>query len=124
MTHLVCKQGLGYTVDKIAEYYAAIGLSGSMEKPSPTNLQTKNSLHDSGFVSPANVSLPLAKLIPILSAQIHVSSEEEDAWLVHLQDNPAIKLLGANVYEAFCEPSAAKPVGWGEYLYEAASSWF
>jgi len=123
MIHLVCKQGLSHTVDRIADYYAAIGLSGNFENSS-TNLQTKNSLHDSGFVSPANVSLPLAKLIPILSAQIHVSSEEEDAWLVHLQDNPAIKLLGANVYEAFCEPSAAKPVGWGEYLYEAASSWF
>jgi len=128
MVHLVCKQGLSHTVDKIADYYAAIGLTGSLDTPSSSNLQTKtkNALHDSGFVSPANVSLPLAKLIPILSAQIRVPSEEEDTWLLHLQDNPAIKLLGANVYEAFCESASDKPasVGWGEYFYNAYSSWF
>jgi len=128
MVHLVCKQGLSHTVDKIADYYAAIGLAGSLDTPSSSNLQTKtkNALHDSGFVSPANVSLPLAKLIPILSAQIRVPSEEEDTWLLHLQDNPAIKLLGANVYEAFCESASDKPasVGWGEYFYNAYSSWF
>jgi peroxin-3 len=128
MAHLVCKQGLGYTVDKIAEYYAAVGLSGSTEKPSPTNPLTKNALHDSGFVSPANVSLPLAKLIPILSAQVRAPPDEDDAWLTHLQENPPIKLLGANVYEAFSEPRPApdKPQtsGWGEYLYNTALNWF
>jgi len=126
MVHLVCKQGLSHTVDKIADYYAAIGLSGSLEDTPSSTQQTKNALHDSGFVSPANVSLPLAKLIPILSAQILVPSEEEDSWLVHLQDNPAIKLLGANVYEAFCESASAKPecVGWGASFYDACSSWF
>eukprot|EP00092_Neocalanus_flemingeri_P017610 GFUD01019052.1.p1 GENE.GFUD01019052.1~~GFUD01019052.1.p1 ORF type:complete len:405 (+),score=96.76 GFUD01019052.1:382-1596(+) len=126
MAQLVCKQGLGHTVDRIAEYYAAIGLSGSSSSP-PSNSENKNSLHDSGFVSPANVSLPLAKLIPILTAQIRVPSDEEDAWLIHLQDNPAIKLLGANVYEAFCQnggTSQSKTEGWGEYLYKTASSWF
>jgi len=128
MAQLVCKQGLSHTVDKIAEYYAAIGLSGSLDIPSPSNPENKSSLHDSGFVSPANVSLPLAKLIPILTAQIRVPSEEEDAWLVHLQENPAIKLLGANVYEAFCDSGSGsthnRDLGWGEYFYKAASSWF
>merc|ERR1711874_92553 len=108
MAHLVCKQGLGYTVDKIAEYYAAIGISGSMEKPSPTNPLTKNALHDSGFVSPANVSLPLAKLIPILSAQVRAPPDEDDAWLSHLQENPAIKLLG--------QMSTKLPVSQGPHL--------
>jgi len=124
MAQLVCKQGLSHTVDRIAEYYAAIGLSGSSNSPPPEN---KNSLHDSGFVSPANISLPLAKLIPILTAQIRVPLEEEDAWLIHLQDNPAIKLLGANVYEAFCQAGGTshnQAEGWGDYLYRAASSWF
>lgn len=128
MAQLVCKQGLGHTVDRIAEYYAAIGLSGTSNTSPPANPENKNSLHDSGFVSPANVSLPLAKLIPILTAQIRVPSDEEDAWLIHLQENPAIKLLGANVYEAFCESASGasqnKTGGWGEYLYKTASSWF
>jgi len=128
MTQLVCKQGLSHTVDRIAEYYAAIGLSGNFSSPTTSDSESKNSLHDSGFVSPANVSLPLAKLIPILTAQIKVSPEDEgDAWLIHLQDNPAIKLLGANVYEAFCQAGYDKEnqnVGWGEYLYKTATSWF
>lgn len=40
---------------------------------------TKASLHhsDSGFVSPASVSLPLAKLIPILSSQVNTRAVNE-----------------------------------------------
>merc|ERR1712127_1072754 len=59
MAQVVCKQGLGYTVDKIAEYYSAIGLSGRITTPPPSNPENKSSLPDSGFVSPANISLPL-----------------------------------------------------------------
>jgi len=126
MVQVVCKQGLGYTVDKIAEYYAAIGLTGRSTSPLPSNPENKSSLHDSGFVSPANISLHLAKLIPILSAQIRVPDQEDDAWLTHLQDNPPIKLLGANVYEAFCQVglSPQNQSSWAEYFYEAASSLF
>jgi len=127
MAQVVCKQGLGYTVDKIAEYYASIGSTGQNTSPPPSNPENKSSLHDSGFVSPANISLPLAKLIPILTAQIRVPDQEIDAWLTHLQENPPIKLLGANVYEAFCQAGSSslnQSEGWKEYLYTAASSWF
>ena len=71
-------------------------------------------------------SLRLGSFLHITIFQIRVPSEEEDSWLVHLQDNPAIKLLGANVYEAFCESASDKPesVGWGAYFHDACSSWF
>ena len=37
------------------------------------------------FVSPASVSLPMAKLVPILSGLVtEDEEEEEDEWLVHL----------------------------------------
>jgi len=128
MTNLICKQGLSHLMDKFAEYYSFIGPSGAPPTPSSSDTDGKNSLHDSGFVSPANVSLPLAKLIPILTAQIRISQEEEDDWLLLLQDNTSLKLLGANVYEAFCEMntqmSDAGSSGWGEYVFKTIKSFF
>ena len=49
-----------------------LGPNGAPPTPSSSDTDGKNSLHDSGFVSPANVSLPLAKLIPILTAQVNI----------------------------------------------------
>ena len=37
----------------------------------------KRSLHDSGFVSPANISLPLAKIIPVLASQVTSEINQE-----------------------------------------------
>ena len=72
MTNLICKQGLSHLMDKFAEYYSLIGPSGAPPTPSSSDTDGQNSLHDSGFFSPANVSLPLAKLIPILTAQVNI----------------------------------------------------
>jgi len=127
MSQLVCKQGLSHTVDKIAEYYSAIGMSANNNDDKSQTEESKNQLHDSGFVSPANISLPLAKLIPILSAQAHINDDEDDEWLSHLQDNPSVKLLGANVYETFSEISS-KPTNslesWGDYLCQTLTNLF
>ena len=59
-------QGLSHTLDSVGGHYTG---------PGPT----KASLHhsDSGFVSPASVSLPLAKLIPILSSQVNTRAVNE-----------------------------------------------
>lgn len=90
----------------------------------------KNRLHDSGFVSPANVTLHLAKLIPILTAQARSQGPEPDLWLTHLQDHSGTKVLGANVYEAFCQSRTTvgeEVVGqesWGHFLARSASTWF
>jgi len=79
---------------------------------------------DSGFVSPANVSVHLAKLLPLITAQTRIASEgEPDAWLEHLQEHPDSKLLGANVYEAFSAPKtiAQEQEGWNTYLNKLSS---
>jgi len=125
----VCRQGLSYFVDIIAEHYANVestnqGYSEGMTE-AYRNLD-KNQLHNTAFVSPVDIGLPLAKLIPVLSRLVSSSGTDADHWLVHLQDNPGAKLLGANVYETFCQQQKEQPSeeGWGDYLLQSASSWF
>ena len=47
-------------MDNVSEYYNAVCLSASQSDQSD----------QSGFVSPASVSLPVAKIIPLLSSQV------------------------------------------------------
>ena len=51
------RQGLSHIMDNVSEYYNAVCLSASQSD-------------QSGFVSPASVSLPVAKIIPLLSSQV------------------------------------------------------
>ena len=57
-----------------------LGMSANNNDDKSQTEESKNQLHDSGFVSPANISLPLAKLIPILSAQVLFSN-----WFISLK---------------------------------------
>ena len=78
-------------MDNVSEYYNTTGLSHQDNSPD------KTCLHDSVFVSPTALSLPVAKIIPLLSSQVMVSAGQQDVWLLHLQENPSVKVLGANV---------------------------
>lgn len=116
----VCRQGLSYLVDRVSEHYANI------ESTNHEYSLEKTRLHDTAFVSLADSCLPLAKLIPVLSGLVSSSGNDTDLWLLHLQDNPGAKLLGANVYETFCQQMNELPKedGWADYLLQSASSWF
>jgi len=119
------RQGVSHLVDRVAEYYATIGMT--TEPPHQSSDPGKSALHDSGFVSPANVSLAVAKLIPIMSGLVHHPHEEQDLWLLHLLEDPSIKLLGANVYETFCqaqEKEGGEEESWMGALSRTMSSFF
>ena len=89
------------------------GMSVDQSQPGSSD---KSSLHDSGFVSPANVSLAVAKLIPILSGLVippdnaAMGMPDGDLWLEHLQQQSGVKLLGANVYETFSQDGGGDEV--------------
>ena len=38
--------------------------------------------------------------------QVSIDEAEQDMWLCHLSDNQAVKTLGANIYETFCQQSS------------------
>ena len=112
------RQGLSHILDNVGEYYNTTGLS----TPSPRDKTCLNS----GFVSPATISLPLAKIIPLLSSQVLVTEGQQDVWLLYLQENPSIKILGANVYESFSQPAGARAepeVGWTDWMANTVSQW-
>jgi len=122
------RQGVSHLVDRVAEYYATIGMT--TEHPDESSFagpSGKCALHDSGFVSPANVSLAVAKLIPIMSGLVHNPKDDQDLWLLHLLEDPNIKLLGANVYETFCQAPPKEDVeddSWMGAISRTVSSFF
>jgi len=72
------RQGLAHILDRVADHYSV--------SPLPNLNKVSNSTEsdsDSGFVSPASVALPLARLLPILSAVL--DDEGGEPWLNHLQ---------------------------------------
>lgn len=112
--------GFNVVVDKIADFYVQPEngknkLNGTTEPlPSTSKATSENLLLKSnGHVNINNVSLPLAKLIPIVSAMTsqvvtnnagdNKSPKNLAASLVSLQIlNQSVKTMGANVYEVYC----------------------
>lgn len=113
--------GFNVVIDKIADFYVQPEngknkLNGTAEpEPLPsTSKATSESLFlNNGHVNINSLSLPLAKLIPIVNAlttQIMTNNATENksvknlsASLVTLQIlNQNIKTMGANVYEVYC----------------------
>ena len=115
--------GFAVVIDKIADFYVQPEngkngknkLNGSVEPlPSTSKATAENLLlNNNGHVNINNVSLPLAKLIPIINALTtqtvtnnfvdNKSPKNLAASLVSLQIvNQNIKTMGANVYEVYC----------------------
>lgn len=113
--------GFNVVIDKIADFYVAPEngknkLNGTTEPiPSTSKATAENIfLNNNGHVNINNVSLPLAKLIPIVNALTTqaVTNNPNDnkspknlaASLLTLQVmEQRIKTMGANVYEVYCQ---------------------
>ncbi|XP_076635992.1 peroxisomal biogenesis factor 3 [Colletes latitarsis] len=60
--------------------------------------------HENSFVSISQVSMPMAKIIPIINCQVPDKSASQNFQadlLQHFVTNNELKTLGANIYEAF-----------------------
>ncbi|KAJ4452320.1 peroxisomal biogenesis factor 3 [Periplaneta americana] len=73
-------RGFAQLVDRIAEFYT-------------DGAQPRN-----GLAHPHDASVPMAKLVPIVNG---LGQQNPDPWLQQLLLDEKLKLLGANVYEAF-----------------------
>lgn len=114
--------GFNVVIDKIADFYVQPtngknklnGTTSHDPLPTTSKATAENLfLNNNGHVNINNLSLPLAKLIPIVNAlttQVitnnvadNKSSKNLSASLVTLQVlNQNIKTMGANVYEVYC----------------------
>jgi len=112
----VCRQGLAHLLDRVADHYSVSPLPHSKASNST------ESDSDSGFVSPASVALPLARLLPILT--VVLEEEDGEPWLHHLQESPSLQRQAANVYEtfSFCETSSKEGETWTSTLYQTVTS--
>lgn len=83
-------RGFSRLLDNMAEFF----------RPTEQDLQHGNSIN-----SLSSVSLPLAKIIPIVNGQIHsVCSETPSHFVQDLLMMEQVKNFAANVYEAFSTP--------------------
>ncbi|DAA26060.1 hypothetical protein E5288_WYG000013 [Bos mutus] len=83
-------RGFSRLLDNMAEFF----------RPTEQDLQHGNSIN-----SLSSVSLPLAKIIPIINGQIHsVCSETPSHFVQDLLMMEQVKDFAANVYEAFSTP--------------------
>jgi len=113
----ICRQGFAFLVDNMADHYSTVA-------------QNVEGVDE--FVSPCDIGIPMAKLVPILSSLVMDDSvgddREEDEWLVHIREHGDLKLLGANCYETFCEREREREAeanhSWLQYLSTSVSSFF
>ncbi|KAE8739497.1 hypothetical protein FOCC_FOCC014993 [Frankliniella occidentalis] len=108
LTRSCVSQSFAAVVDKLAEQFAPVS---SVEPiPGPSNEQIANSWatalnnganKNNSFIHPSNVTIPLAKLIPIVSKLTKQYPNKKDLWIFQLVRNDLVKVFGANVYEAF-----------------------
>ncbi|XP_028909404.1 peroxisomal biogenesis factor 3 [Ornithorhynchus anatinus] len=83
-------RGFSRLLDNMAEFF----------RPTEQDLQRKDSMN-----SLSSVSLPLAKIIPIINGQVHaVCSETPSHFVQDLLMMEQVKDFAANVYEAFSTP--------------------
>ncbi|KAJ9578099.1 hypothetical protein L9F63_014594 [Diploptera punctata] len=89
-------KGFSLLVDRISDYYGPAGGKSSL------NTVCMNG--GPSFVHPNSVAMPMAKLIPIVNGLVPAlagNGDAPDAWIQQLILDDKLKLLGANVYEAF-----------------------
>nr|CAD7428406.1 unnamed protein product [Timema monikensis] len=83
------------------------GSSKSTDSVALIENQSKNGYSNGTptFVHPNNVTMPLAKLLPVVNSifQNNGRADGITPWINQHILNDKLKLLGANVYEAFCQ---------------------
>ncbi|KAM4693428.1 peroxisomal biogenesis factor 3 [Discoglossus pictus] len=88
--NMCLSQGFGRLLDSIAEFF----------RPAEQELNINSSVN-----SLSSISLPLAKIIPIVNGQIHsICSEMPSHFVQDLLLMEQVKDFAANVYEAFSTP--------------------
>jgi peroxin-3 len=114
LTSSSVSRGFSLMVDQISDYYRPAGDKTALNlNAGPSGLQSKTQIPNSDvgysngfttFTHPNSVAMPMAKLIPIVNGLIQNQAGHgggPDPWIQQLILDDKLKLLGANVYEAF-----------------------
>jgi len=99
-------QSFGAIVDKLADQFAPVSSVVPVAGPSSEQEASawasamNGSVRKNSFVHPSSLTMPLAKLIPIVN-KLTEPPLKKDFWVQQLIRNDLVKVFGANVYEAF-----------------------
>lgn len=99
-------QSFAGVIDKLADQFAPLNSTepapgSSRDEVADAWTSAVNGSAKSSFVHPSNVTMPLAKLIPIVNKMTELSPTKKDLWMYQLVRNDLVKVFGANIYEAF-----------------------
>ncbi|XP_024942651.1 peroxisomal biogenesis factor 3 [Cephus cinctus] len=118
----IIRSGFVLVMDHISEYFTCTPPVTNGVKPAEKNTplpgsskesetfwadsveQPINSFDMDGFLNLNKITMPVAKIIPIINGQVPDISTQGDVpsdWLQRLILNEKLKALGANIYEAF-----------------------
>lgn len=115
------RSGFVLVIDHISEYFGdscatSNGITNEIFSPAPGTSNGKETLwadsvkksvdacHKDAFVNLNKITMPMAKIIPIVNGQVPdvpTSGDVPSDWLQRLILNDKLKALGANIYEAF-----------------------
>lgn len=100
------KRGFSFFVDNISEFFILRSTTnnGPSASKAPDTFFAANLRADESDVS--FVSIPMAKVLPLVSAMTRHSGSQKDvpsAWVQQLILMDDLKVLGANVYECFSD---------------------
>lgn len=115
LTQRNIRSGFVSLIDHISEYFGdasktknGLSYAGTSSQDNPTSMNPIETMKinngTSEFLDINKTTIPMAKIIPIVIGQIPDKPTSKDAstdWLECLMLNSEIKMLGANIYEAF-----------------------
>lgn len=113
LTQRNIRSGFVSLMDHISEYFGdVLKIRNGLLYPGPSNQDNSTLINPieainngtSEFLDINKTTIPMAKIIPIIVGQIPDKPTSKDAstdWLECLMSNDEIKMLGANIYEAF-----------------------
>uniref|UniRef100_A0A6V7JZZ0 Peroxisomal biogenesis factor 3 n=1 Tax=Bracon brevicornis TaxID=1563983 RepID=A0A6V7JZZ0_9HYME len=94
------RQGFVMLIDKISEYFIDVPSTDKLNNGINNDTELKNGR----FLDINKITMPMAKIIPIINGQVPDVAIQNDVpaeWLQRLIMDGMLKSFGANVYEAF-----------------------
>lgn len=99
------RKGFVLLIDRVSEYFEDIPVDrNGISKQNSKSKGHSGAAFTDVLVDINKITMPMAKIIPIIKGQVPDTSTQNDissSWLQHLIADEKFKTFGANIYEAF-----------------------
>lgn len=109
LTGSCISRGFSYVMDQVADFFHAQNGNNIVDvKPTPGTSKSAVGLEEKHFSNLTKVSIPMAKMIPIVNGLVQSHASKNDVphtWMEQLILMDSLKTMGANIYETFSSSS-------------------